>query len=195
VDAISATDAWAVGTYRCPDGTRTLILHWDGSRWSKVESPSPSAINGLYGVSAESATDAWAVGVHESYKFYAHTLILHWDGTSWSKVYYKNHQLFESLFGVSAESGTDAWAVGDYLDGTTEVYRTLILRWDGSRWAKVKSPSPSSVNKQEGFGNGLSGVSADSATDAWAVGAYTDDTTKTMDTLILHWDGMRWSRV
>jgi hypothetical protein len=36
VDATSATNAWAVGTY----GTfKTLILHWDGTAWTQVPSP------------------------------------------------------------------------------------------------------------------------------------------------------------
>ena len=41
VVAISANDVWAVGSYG--DGTatsETLVLHWDGSSWSVVPSPS-----------------------------------------------------------------------------------------------------------------------------------------------------------
>jgi hypothetical protein len=50
------------------------------------------------------------------------------------------------------------------------------------------TPDPSSSS------NTLTGVSAESATDAWAVGDYLDDATGAQDTLILHWDGDRWSR-
>lgn len=41
----------------------------------------------------------------------------------------------------------------------------------------------------------LNGVSADSATDAWAVGFYYDGTGTTEQPLILHWDGTGWAQV
>src|SRR5712692_3003 len=91
VSADSPTDAWAVGTYLYD--TRgihgTLTLHWDGTSWSKVRSPSPSGFNNnaLYAVSASSATDVWAVGYYTSDETgFDKTLTLHWDGRRWSQV-------------------------------------------------------------------------------------------------------------
>jgi hypothetical protein len=92
------------------------------------------------------------------------------------------------LYGASADSATDAWAVGYYIvNPTTEVAETLALHWNGTKWSKVASPNP-------GNGNGLSSVSADSATDAWAVGYYANPTTGSQETLALHWNGTSWSR-
>ena len=51
------------------------------------------------------------------------------------------------------------------------------------------SPNPSS-NENE-----LTSVSADSPTDAWAVGTYLYDTRGIHGTLTLHWDGTSWSKV
>jgi hypothetical protein len=42
--------------------------------------------------------------------------------------------------------------------------------------------------------NDLFGVSANSATDAWAVGIYGNSTTRAFETLVLHWNGTSWSR-
>ncbi len=40
VAAVSAADAWAVGDYESILGSnRTLILHWNGTRWKQVPSP------------------------------------------------------------------------------------------------------------------------------------------------------------
>src|SRR5262249_3020968 len=77
-----------------------------------------------------------------------------------------------------------AWAVGNYSGGT------LIEGWDGTAWTQQPSPSPGSA------GNGLFGVAATSATDAWAVGTYTmtADPTQTQN-LIEHWDGTAWKQV
>jgi hypothetical protein len=41
--------------------------------------------------------------------------------------------------------------------------------------------------------NTLTSVSADSASDAWAVGSCIKDATGVRDTLILHWNGTAWS--
>jgi outer membrane protein assembly factor BamB len=62
VDAVSATDAWAVGNKGSGDNRRTLILRWDGIAWSVWPSPAIGAYSTLNAVSAASATDIWAVG-------------------------------------------------------------------------------------------------------------------------------------
>jgi len=65
---------------------------------------------------------------------------------------------------VSAVSATDAWAAG-YYTKSTGVAEPLILHWNGTAWKKVTTPAPSG-----GRYNSLYGVSAVSATDAWAAG-------------------------
>jgi hypothetical protein len=95
VSAQSSSDAWAVGQYftSSPGGKwATLILHWNGTAWSKVKSPSPSLQSSvLFSVSADAPVDAWAVGNYCSSQCANqsetdHTLTLHWNGTGWSRV-------------------------------------------------------------------------------------------------------------
>jgi len=184
VSADSATDAWAVGSYQTGgDVYKTLILHWDGSDWSQVPSPNPSAQqNHLNAVAAVSPKDAWAVGQTPS-----GTLIVHWNGAKWSRVKSPSPGTDINLSGVavSATSAKSAWAVGsDY--GTAHEYVTLILHWNGTKWTQVKSPSP-------GTDDYLSAVSAPSTNNAWAVGGTSQGSTE--DTLILHWNGTKWSQV
>jgi hypothetical protein len=70
----------------------TLILHWNGTAWTKVKSPNPScpgfygSYNDLYGVSARSGSDAWAVGDYgdcATALFKRATLVAHWNGRAW----------------------------------------------------------------------------------------------------------------
>src|SRR5207253_7101542 len=87
--AVSATDVWAVGFYGPFSGpTHTLVEHWDGTSWSVVPSPDPSASGSiLYGITAVSANDVWAVGDYPYGSAGGHvTLTEHWDGSSWSVV-------------------------------------------------------------------------------------------------------------
>ncbi len=89
---------------------------------------------------------------------------------------------------VGAIPGTKAaWAVGAYHDNDALVDRTLIERWNGSTWKQVDSPSPGIENHDNDY---LFGVTALSATDAWAVGYR--ESTDGQHPLIEHWNGTRW---
>jgi hypothetical protein len=189
VDAVSAKDIWAVGSFTndASDNTKdqTLIEHWDGTAWTVV----PGADLGtgprgsqLTSVRAVSASDVWAVGVDS----HGQTLIEHWDGTAWTRVPSPSPGAGNFLAAVSATSASDAWAIGGYVTGSQSP--TLILHWDGIAWTQVPSPSPG------GFLNELNGVHATSATDAWAVGL-SENNSGGPQTLIEHWDGSAWTQV
>jgi len=59
VAAIAANNVWAVGSYYDASNTQqTLIEHWDGAKWSIVQSPNvPSQFNVLAALSPVSAKD------------------------------------------------------------------------------------------------------------------------------------------
>jgi len=205
VSARSTNDAWAVGSFIDPTthAQETLVLRWNGTSWSKVTSPNPGGTSAsgdrssLTGVSADSTNDAWAVGYYSSPTTGAvETLVLHGNGASWSKVTSPNPGGTTSssdlnyLDGISADSPTDAWAVGSFINPTTHAQETLVLRWNGTSWSKVTSPNPGGTR-----GNGLNAVSARSTSDVWAVGNYASATTQASQTLVLHWNGTRWSKV
>jgi hypothetical protein len=67
---------------------RTLILRWDGGRWSRAASPSPGRVAVLWGVNAGPGGSAWAAGFScvsgcGTGSEVDRTLILRWDGTGW----------------------------------------------------------------------------------------------------------------
>ncbi len=193
ISGVSSNDIWAVGGYRATQTgpEQTLTEHWDGKSWSVVPSPdkTTSSNNVLTGVSALSATDAWAAGISWDVSLNSYrTLTEHWDGTSWSAVQSPNRGLSENiLFAVSAVSPTDVWAVGRFYDTTDKTNRTLIERWNGTAWKLSRSPSPITSDNQ------LFGVSATSATNAWAVGRRILSGGAIAHALIEHWDGTSWS--
>jgi hypothetical protein len=159
VDALSASDAWAVGSRGAPHRTHTLIEHWDGTAWSVV----PSGIRrvALYDVSASGPTDAWAVGVKIS-RSAVTPVILHWDGASWSRASLPAQTSDAVVQGVSAQSSGDAYAVGTTLNPSTGSAQSLVLHWDGSTWSKETTEALGSDDE-------LVGVTADAA-GVWTVG-------------------------
>jgi hypothetical protein len=180
VAATSARNAWAVGEAGDPDNgyTSTLILHWNGTAWKKVDSPGnvAGASSELLGVAAVSASDAWAVGDSGPV---GQPLILHWNGRSWAKVASPSFTGGADLNAVAATSKA-VWAVGT---ASVAPYHTVILRWSGSSWARVPSPSPTADG-----GSQLYAVAGVGKT-VWTVG-YAGS-----KTLIERWNGATWTRV
>ena len=65
VTALSAHNAWAVGSFVAGFSRRLLVEHWNGRAWRVVKTPRlPKDFTdaGLASVSATSARDVWAVG-------------------------------------------------------------------------------------------------------------------------------------
>jgi len=191
VSAASARDVWATGVYTGAVGvSRILMLHWNGTKWAQVASPSPAGAVS-FSVSAASPADAWAVGRYfRTSPSGFGSLTLRWNGTKWAQVASPSPGAAgNELYGVSTVSPTDAWAVGESLATDPGSYRTLILRWNGQAWTRVPSPDPGSSYTT------LSGVSAISPDDAWAVGMYSSNQGLTDSTLALRWNGKTWAQV
>lgn len=89
-----------------------------------------------------------------------------------------------TLTGVGADSPGDAWAVGNSID-SHGIESAVALHWNGTQWARATVPT--ATNSE------LGGVTARSASDAWAVGL--GPGRAAAGGLILHWDGSAWSRV
>jgi hypothetical protein len=191
VTAVSPSLAWAVGnTYgSVTDRFRTVIERWDGSAWSIVPSPNVGATSFLLGVAAPDATHAFAVGGRgPTSGMHNRTLAEQFDGTSWSVVSTPSAGPGSSyLSGVSALAAEDAWAVGGRTRSSGHP-EALAEHWDGVAWSIVLTPRiPHALN------TGLSGVSAVSANDVWAVGGFFKG--RRNRPLAEHWNGTAWSIV
>jgi hypothetical protein len=166
ITVVSPTDAWAGGFWRGADGVaRTLVLRWDGRRWSLVDSPNPG--DGEHVLSSASATggdDVWLAGYSRLGSAFR-SLILHWDGTSLHATYPADVAQGGEAIGAVSSAGDTALAVGGYaLDngGTAP----LVLRWDGSEWRRDASRLDAE------HGTVLAGVAASPSGSAWVVGGY-----------------------
>src|ERR1022692_1830765 len=190
VATLSARNAWATGSYSSGTVSHTLIEHWNGSAWTQTPSPNPSPTGSfLGGVAATSASNIWAVGEYASVGG-EQALVLHWNGTAWRQV--PSPKLYLSgLTGVAATSSRNAWAVGSDGNRTAGSLQTVVLHWNGTAWKHVPSPDPGGSLSD----NFLSGVAATSASNAWAVGSYSNDAAGVVQTIILRWNGTAWKHV
>ncbi|AWS46004.1 hypothetical protein [Streptosporangium sp. 'caverna'] len=116
---ISPSDVWAVGEITAgPDNpevryAQPLVLHWDGSRWTRVEVPVPRGT--LHGITAIGPGDLWVSGIDAGHA--GQPLFLHFDGRRWSREY---GPLFR------------AYAEGQQYDESDDVGRVGIARVPGT---------------------------------------------------------------
>jgi hypothetical protein len=191
VDALSATDAWAVG-----GSGNGLIERWNGTRWSVVASPdlvgdhsNPSNSASLSAVDATSASNAFAVGTANVFGGSGGGAVAErFNGTSWSKTSVPS-PAGQSFADVKAFSASDAWAIGRSAPSFNGL--TLARHWQGSSWAQVATPSPGTRD------NVLQAVDGSSPSDVWAVGYFRDLPygNRARHSLVLHWNGSAWSRI
>jgi len=69
----SSTDCWAVGNTQ---SSEDLIVHWNGTSWSR-DTSNPTPIENLTHVVCANSKDCWAVG--------ANAVFVHWNGSTWSQ--------------------------------------------------------------------------------------------------------------
>lgn len=193
VVALSASDAWAVGSESelDPYYPQALAMHWDGSAWTVVPTPMPAGARSgvLRSVTAVSPTNVVAVGEYENGAGAYPVLAMRWNGTKWKLMSTGILGTDAQAYGVDAVSRSDIWMVGQKGAHSSPFNaKTFTARWDGSTWSSVSSP-----NKPDSVQNWLQDVSAASADDVWAIGVYTN--TQTANGTTQHWDGSSWKIV
>ncbi|HEY3263526.1 MAG TPA: hypothetical protein VGK12_00040 [Actinomycetota bacterium] len=186
VAVVSPSDAWAAGFWRGSDDVAsTLVMHWDGRRWSIVESPNPGdGEHILASASAGASSDVWFAGTSRIGSSFR-SLILHWDGAGLTATYpSRDVAPAGEAIGAVSSAGSIALAVGGRAleNGGTE---PLVLRWDGSAW------HDDGVGLAAEHGAILGGVAASPSGKAWAVGSYPG--IGTTAGFAAGFDGSRWT--
>jgi hypothetical protein len=124
-------------------GDGGVIISWNGSRWSTVNSN--TSMN-LYSIVVVDSSNAWAVGGDEN-----SGVILRYNGT-WT-VWNITNPINATLYGVTVRAdGSAGWIVGA---------NGVNLMWDGSQW----------IPKANATNNHLRSVAmVHGSSNAWAVG-------------------------
>lgn len=183
VAAVSASNAWAVGSTGSQAAEKVLMLHWNGKSWARLTSPKILVGAGaLSAVTVVSAKDAWAVGTTSGAIGSGHALILHWNGKAWSRV--TGVPTIPGQLNAVTATASSVWAVGTFLSPT--VIAPLIMHWNGKAWSR----SSIKLNPDSQSESVLTGVAVTAAKTAWAVG-YTSQGIPSA--VLAHWNGSRWN--
>lgn len=181
VDATAHSHVWAVADTGPAEAFRRA--HGD---WVAVKTPA-AASSRLTSISVVSDSDVWAAGYTTSGRHAGETMVLHWNGTKWTLFHTPSAGSATSSFSsVAARSANDVWAAGYYAANNGE--RTLTAHWNGGSWSRIPSPNPGTATSDT-----LSGVAVNQHGGAWAVGTINAYSSGTSRTLVLRWDGVRWT--
>jgi hypothetical protein len=213
IATLSLTDTWVVGESG-PLGLYPWAMHWDGKQWQEMtmpRSPAPASYgadlqetcestDGAYfslpGIAALSHDDVWVVAsqVDDPSGEGRCPLAFHWDGKAWheewlatspkdvallERTYTTQHGFAWDLQVMAATPGGDIWAMSDPEE--------VALHWDGHSWHAVSAfTGPKTTYYQPD----LTGMSAASANDVWAVSE-----AQPTPWNAYHWDGTHWRGV
>ena len=143
VVALSATDAWAVGTFSTRKGNfQTLTEHWNGRHWTLISSPN-IANNGVFWAVAQvpGSSNVWAVGTYVTKNGFSRNLTALWNGSSWNLVNTPSvANTNTTLFAVSSASSSNTWAVGLTYDNSG-LNQAFTEHWNGEGWHIVATPN------------------------------------------------------
>jgi hypothetical protein len=180
VAAAANDNAWAVGYAGKNPSPRVLMLHWNGSAWSRVTGPSVLTGAGqLTAITVVNSKDAWAAGFTGNPLKTIHTLLLHWNGRAWSQITSPAPVKDGELSAVTA-TAKGGFAAGFYYTGEAATdYWTLSFRLAGSKWSRVAAKTNNAA---------FDGVATTTAGTTWAtanaVGMITGG--------LARWTGGKW---
>jgi hypothetical protein len=185
---------WAVGWDRDYDApgrpVSSLVVHFNGTSWTRETSPNPANRNTLMDVALANG-EVFAVGVAQDTSgggITPRSLMLRRQGGTWSSLTVPKGEAGsqDQLLSVAAVSSTSVWSVGYYNSPSSGMYEPLLVHWTGNGGAgtlAVSHPSPALTVSAL-----ASGVSATSAGNLWAAG-YTSPPSGGNATLILKGTG------
>jgi hypothetical protein len=186
---------WAVGWDRDYDApgrpVSSLVVHFNGTSWTREATPNPANRNTLMDVVALANGEVFAVGVAQDTSgggITPRSLMLRRQSTGWSSPTVPQGETGsqDQLLSVAAVSSTSVWSVGYYNSPSSGLYEPLLVHWTangGAGTLAVSHPSPALTVSAL-----ASGVSATSAGNLWAAG-YTSPPSGGNATLILKGTG------
>jgi hypothetical protein len=168
----SATDIFVVGSAFDGIFDQSLIFHYDGTSWRRMQVPG-RILPSLVDVWGSSPTDVYAVGQNDE-DAPSRGVILHFDGTTWTPVLQRQGFAPTSIWGSSA---TDVFVAGFQVEDNGGDFRVFgtIFHYDGADWSRVTLPPGVGV---------LHEIWGSSAGDVFSVGD---------DGIVVHFDGTQWT--
>ncbi len=200
---VAPDDIWAVGFAVDLDAAEslTVAMHYDGTAWSIMPSPSPENALGkreaiLEDVDAVAPDLVYAAGSYTNQSVNSpDTLVLKWDGQSWTHLESPGQSgfgasgfLFEAVKAIDAEH---VWFGGQF-NRPPGRSRAAMVRYDGSSFEEHLLPrDPNVVNGA----HRIRAIDALGPDDVWAAGSAGGVAVAVGASYVAHWNGSSWQHI
>ena len=178
LDGVTATSATNVTITADTWGASVIVLHFNGTSWTRTVLPPTPEPLAQPDATALSATDVWVgalsnndtSGVQDTY-------LEHWNGIGWQSILVKVGQVLDDrsfVVAVHPISDSDVWF------DTSEVIVTVgqpdqifgvVYQWNGST-VLDRGTGPQSPAGQRSWAVDLHDIGSSSANDVWVSGAW-----------------------
>ena len=175
VTAVSRTQMWAAGVRETPgsaEGTRSVVLRWDGDGWHEVAHPE---LEKVFGVAVAPSGAVWLSGRRG---------LLRFDGAQFRRV--EGDAPRYDCASVT-RIGDELWTIVRP-DDTPGAQTYVAAGGEDGGWRRLPLPLPPQATTRFGCLAGTSGR------DVWAAVIVDGDDTSRQSWLA-HWDGERWHEV
>ncbi|MBR7836270.1 hypothetical protein KDL01_23535 [Actinospica durhamensis] len=183
-------DAWYLGGTFDPEtgNAENLIEEWNGRAWQILSLPKALADGaGLAAIAADGPDDVWVAGTATAAT--GALVLAHWNGHTWTILPAPSTGFaYTNLSALVVAGPKDAWLAGW---GETQVTKggadrvSLILHWNGKKWALT--PTPAGDGELDNIAVGAGGP--------WAVGDTYHESGLPYTAYVLRWTGTRWTKV
>lgn len=179
ITASSASDAWAAGQAYAGGRSQILLLHWNGTTWSKVTVKFPSAlqtVNNLEFLTAVSRGSFVAEGLTSSGSY-----LVRFASGKWTNLTPKNFPSTGAVAALAASSPTNIW-LAYYYWPTLAAAKFGVERYNGT-WSTVKLPANLDI---------VASISVLASNDVWVGGSYADSMGSYSYPIMARYTGSKW---
>jgi hypothetical protein len=172
-------EAWVAVDADGPSGASARIEHWDGSRWTELDTGAPIAASGVW---ASGPADVWLAGSFSPGPFARSIgVVLHYDGEAWARRDLPDHAV-HALWGSGP---ADVWIAAS-TESCTKcppiAPHAVVLHWDGHGFTDTLDAPLYTLS---GTGPG----------DVWGASFEWPSGRSAPQSSVYHNDGSSWTRV
>ncbi|MFC4085862.1 hypothetical protein [Amycolatopsis samaneae] len=146
--ALAPDDVWVVGSDQFESGPRNpAVVHWNGTAWRTTVLPGAAdKATQLNAVHARGTNDIWVAGREADADNWTKSrlYIAHYDGVSWTRIPAPPLAATTAAEATAvlgrADSGEVFVGGHQWPSGELPVYRSFVLRWNGSAWRTTFLP-------------------------------------------------------